>query len=55
MSIDEEDIERRVDFLIRELDQFCSMAIKPELASYQIAFGQMQTRIQLILSFLKKR
>lgn len=59
MSIDEEDLERRVDFLIRELDEFCALATKHEttdlMVRQRIALGQMQTRLQLILSFVELR
>lgn len=52
-------IERRIDFLIRELDELCAMAACPETADLidaeKIAIGQMQTRIQLVLSFLAAR
>ena len=53
---DKEDIERRTDYVIRELDEFCAMAANAEtvdlINAERIAFGQMQTRVQLILSFL---
>ena len=56
MTCEEEDLERRTDFIIRELDEFCAMATNPEttalIAAERVAFGQMQTRVQLILSFL---
>jgi hypothetical protein len=59
MSIDEEDIERRVDAVIRELEDFCALASDPTTAplidGQRIAFGQMQTRVQLLLSFLMGR
>lgn len=52
----EEQIERRADFLIRELDEFCGMASNPEtvdlIQNERIAFGQIQLRAQLIVSFL---
>lgn len=52
-------IERRVDFLIRELDELCAMAANVETVDLverqQIAIGQMNTRVQLILSFLASR
>lgn len=54
-----EQVEHRVDFLIRELDEFCAMASNAETAGLidaeRMAFGQMQTRVQLILSFLIAR
>lgn len=55
----EEQIERRCDAVIRELDEFCAMASNAETADLidaeRMAFGQMQTRVQLILSFLIAR
>lgn len=49
-------IERRVDSLIRELDEFCGMASNPEtvdlIQNERVAFGQIQLRAQLIVSFL---
>lgn len=54
-----EEMEARVDFLIRELDEFCAMANKPEtvelVESQKIAFGQMMVRLQLIMGFLLAR
>lgn len=55
----EEQIERRADFIIRELDEFCAMASNHEtvdlIENEKIAVGMMQTRCQLILSFLAAR
>lgn len=55
MSIDEEDLERRLDFIVRELDEFCALASNPETTrlahSQKIAFGQIYARVSLILSF----
>ena len=52
----EEQIERKVDAIIRELDEMCAMATHPEtvdlIAGQKIAFGQMLVRMQLILSFI---
>lgn len=54
-----EEMEARVDFIIRELDEFCAMANKPEtvdlIESQKIAFGQMMVRVQLIMGFLLAR
>ncbi|MGY3527250.1 hypothetical protein [Bradyrhizobium sp. USDA 4452] len=51
-----EEVERKVDAIIRELDEFCAMANNPETADLvegqKIAFGQMMVRIQLIMGFL---
>jgi hypothetical protein len=53
----EEQIERRIDFLVRELDELCSLANNPEtrdlVAAQQIGIGQIQFRGALILGFLK--
>ena len=55
----EQQIEERVDRIISELDEFCAMASNAETADLidaeRMAFGQMQTRVQLILSFLIAR
>lgn len=55
----ETQIERRCDYIIRELDEFCRMATNGEtvdlIDGQSFAFGQMQTRVQLILSFLEAR
>ena len=52
-------IERRCDFIIRELDEFCGMASNPEtvdlIENQRIAVGQMLTRVQLIAAFLMSR
>lgn len=53
---DPEDIERRTDFIIRELDEFCALTADPAtfalILGERIALGQIQTRVQLILSNL---
>lgn len=55
----EEQIERKVDWIIRELDELCALASNHETVDLvdgqKIAMGQMQTRVQLILSFLLAR
>lgn len=52
-------IERRCDFIIRELDEFCAMATNPEtidlIEREKIAIGQILTRAQLVASFLMTR
>jgi len=52
----EEQIERKVDAIIRELDELCRLATLAEtvdlVASQKMALGQMLVRIQLILSFV---
>jgi hypothetical protein len=52
---DEYDLERRLDFIIRELDEFIALIVaNPSklgpIQSEKIAFGQISIRIQLILS-----
>lgn len=55
----EEQIERKCDAIIRELDEFMAMAANGEtvdlIEGQKLSFGQMQTRVQLILSFLAAR
>lgn len=52
----EEQIERKVDWLVRELDELCAMANNAEtrdlIAKESIGIGQIQFRASLILSFL---
>ena len=55
----EEQIEARVDWLVRQLDELCAMASNPEtqdlIAGQTIGIGQIVSRAQLILSFLASR
>lgn len=55
----EEQIERRLDYIVRELDEFCAMANNPEtvdlIEGQRIAVGQIVTRAQLIAAFLMSR
>lgn len=55
----EEQIERRADWIIRELDELCALASNAEtvdlVEGQQLAIGQMNTRVTLILSFLATR
>ena len=55
----EEQLEQRADFILRELDEFCALATRPEtvdlIEGQKIIVGQIQTRAQLILSFLAAR
>ena len=50
---DKEDIERRLDFLVRELDELCALAKNPETAKFlhsqKIVIGQIYARASLIL------
>lgn len=55
----EEQLERKCDWLIRELDEITAMASNPETSDLvegqQLAIGQINTRVTLILSFLATR
>ena len=55
MTIEEEELERRADFIIRELDEFYALARNPKTAkllhSQKIALGQIYARASLILSY----
>lgn len=55
----EEQLERKVDWLVRELDEILAMAVNVEtvdlVEGQQLAIGQMNTRVTLILSFLATR
>lgn len=55
----EQQIEERIDRMITELDELCCMASNKEtvdlVEGQSIALGQLQTRIQLVLSFLAAR
>lgn len=55
----EDHMARRVNSIISDLDEICAMAANPETVDLvegeQIAMGQINTRIQLILSFLAAR
>jgi hypothetical protein len=55
----EEQIERKVDWLVRELDELCKMAANSEtvdlVEKQKIGIGQIAVRTQLILSFLLAR
>jgi len=55
----EEQLERKCDWLIRELDEICALANNPEtvdLVEGQVtAVGQMMTRVRLIAAFLDTR
>lgn len=52
-------IERRCDFIIRELDELCRLATNAEtvdlVEGQKIAIGQIVTRAQLVASFLASR
>lgn len=55
----EEQIERKCDGIIRELDELCKLATNPEtidlVDGQKMAVGQMLVRSQLILSFLLEK
>lgn len=52
----EDQLERRVDFLIRELDELMAMAANHEtvdlIQNERRSLGMVKTRVDLILSFL---
>ena len=50
----EEQIERRCDAIIRELDELCALATNPETVNLieGLAVGQIVTRAQLVASFI---
>lgn len=53
------EVAQRINSLVSELDEMMVLAANPEtypiIEAEAIAFGQLQTRIQLILSFLAAR
>lgn len=55
----EEQLERKFDWIVRELDEITAMASNPETVDLverqRIAVGQMLTRVQLIAAFLMAR
>jgi hypothetical protein len=55
----EEQIERKCDWIVRELDELCALASNSEtvdlIEGQRIAVGQIVTRAQLIASFLMAR
>lgn len=55
----EEQMERRCDFIVRELDELCAFANNPETVDLverqSLAVGQMLTRIMLVAAFLNNR
>lgn len=55
----EEQMERRVDFIVRELDELCAFANNPEtvdlVEKQSLAVGQMHARIAIIAGFLNAR
>lgn len=54
----EEQLERKVDWLVRQMDELCSQANNAEtrdlIETQSIGIGQIQFRASLILSFLGK-
>ena len=56
MIIDEEDLERRLDFIVREFDEFVVMAGNPMtvhlINNQRAALGQIHTRVTMILSYV---
>lgn len=55
----EDKLARKINSVISDLDDLCAMASNPDTAGLveaeQISMGQINTRIQLILSFLMAR
>ncbi|RTE91884.1 hypothetical protein D6B98_15820 [Bradyrhizobium sp. LVM 105] len=55
----EEQIERRMDYVLREMDEFMAMAANPETVDLidhnRVLMGQIMTRAQLIGAFLMAR
>lgn len=55
----EDQLERKCDWIIRELDELCAMASNSETVDLvekeKVAVGQIVTRAQLIASFLMAR
>ena len=55
----EEQMERRIDSLVRDLDELCAFAANPEtvdlVQGQRAGIGQIITRAQLIGSFLMAR
>ena len=54
-----EQIERKIDWVVRELDELCAMANDPETVdlvnSQRVGIGQIISRSQLIGAFLMTR
>ena len=52
-------IERKMDWIVRELDELCRLASNPETVDLvdgqRKAVGQMKVRVDLIASFLMAR
>jgi len=52
-------IERKMDWIVRELDELCRLASNPETVDLvdgqRRAVGQMKVRVDLIASFLMAR
>lgn len=55
----EEQMERRIDWIVRELDELCAMAAHADTVdlvdSQKVGIGQIVSRAQLIASFLLAR
>lgn len=55
----EEQLERKVDWFIRELDELCALSANSEtvdlVETQRVAVGQMLVRIQLVAAFLMAR
>jgi hypothetical protein len=57
MTVEQEDIERRIDALVRELDEIFVLAANPETARMvaveRRGIGQVRMRCDLILAALR--
>jgi len=54
-----EQVERKIDWVVRELDELCALANNPETVdlvdNQRVGIGQIVSRSQLIASFLLAR
>lgn len=55
----EEQIERKFDWIVREMDELCALAVNPEtvdlVEGQRVAVGQIVLRAQLIAGLLMAR
>lgn len=56
---DAEELERKIDAMIREADELMALAANPKTADqlepHKTAIGQLMSRVQLVASFLLDR
>ena len=54
-----EQVERKIDWVVRELDELCALANNPETVelvdNHRVGIGQIISRAQLVASFLLAR